>query len=835
MPSITATRPVLEERFPVLGFTVRTGVSPSWFEVALATDPSLFGPEGRSKRTPQNFYSSRAGGPLPAPRGEAVYLVPADVAARFAGQGRLYYQLAVAPTADLAGAQPVVLPAGLVPSISISRTFTGRSRRLQIAIRGGVGAREGYGQVGPDSLTWAGDAAAPGKSVPVKNGAPAAAPAAPAPAPNAAAPAKQAALDSAYSDGYDDDFWETAQDAVEDDGEGADAGIDAPIPDAAATDGASTDGAGMSLALAAPDYSGASRFVQAKYFGKRDSRTIRRIVIHITDGGPKVDGTIAWFLNPVDKDGKVRKVSAHYIVGQDGTIVQMVKENDIAWHAHTANGDSIGIEHCANKKGLNPSDVQYCASAALVRSLCEKYGIDMRRVAAGDWGDGVTGIQGHKDADPNTDHDCPSKIWDWDYYLDLVTSATCHPRATAQSLGVKSRSARPLDDTLQPGDVVTVKGKKYVIYDSEVRTGGVWAWVNNNPGNITKSGEAESYGAYAGKGNGGFAIFPDYATGFAAILSFLRKRQEKTISQMMAIYAPPDDGKNPMLKGNDPVAYARAIGKKLGVGVDTKVKDLSDDQLNTFASEIERIETGPKGTGTVYTYDDPALPAEIRDRLPAPAASDSGDAGADSTQQAYAGVLGIQPADGTAVDRMKAAFVANSSGGSQQNCITIANSGLRQLFGAKLKNDDGSAKALGSTIQDTMAALQGYGLAQAAQVFEFEDSSGRITKGVARPDHLHESVETWLLNQADANAASGWYVFGLSLMDGYHSVVLAVNFSGIGDPSTKVYWADQIYSGWDDVTGGADARITRLIQGWWDKLPANKKARTRVTVWPLNA
>ena len=31
--------------------------------------------------------------------------------------------------------------------------------------------------------------------------------------------------------------------------------------------------------------------------------------------------------------------------GRDGEVVQMVRHNDIAWHAHTANETSIGIEH----------------------------------------------------------------------------------------------------------------------------------------------------------------------------------------------------------------------------------------------------------------------------------------------------------------------------------------------------------------------------------------------------------------------------------------------------------------------------------------------------------
>lgn len=53
----------------------------------------------------------------------------------------------------------------------------------------------------------------------------------------------------------------------------------------------------------------------------------------------------------------------------------MVRHNDVAWHAHNANGDGIGIEHCANRRGLDPTEAQYNASAALVRWLSDTYGI----------------------------------------------------------------------------------------------------------------------------------------------------------------------------------------------------------------------------------------------------------------------------------------------------------------------------------------------------------------------------------------------------------------------------------------------------------------------------
>ena len=179
------------------------------------------------------------------------------------------------------------------------------------------------------------------------------------------------------------------------------------------------------------EYPKTSRFVPAKYYGRtRNTRAIRRIVIHITDGSSNINGTVSWFRYmlgkdskpAVDRTGKLIKASAHYIIGQDGEVVQMVRENDVSYHAGSVNSDSIGIEHVARKpktfsgtdKGLFPSQIQYCSSATVVRWLCQKYGIPMNRVH----------ILGHAEADLKTSHKaCPNSVWNWDYFMKLVTGA----------------------------------------------------------------------------------------------------------------------------------------------------------------------------------------------------------------------------------------------------------------------------------------------------------------------------------------------------------------------------------------------------------------------------
>lgn len=70
------------------------------------------------------------------------------------------------------------------------------------------------------------------------------------------------------------------------------------------------------------------------------------------------------------------QVSAHYIVGLDGRIVQVVQETDTAYQAGNfqVNLNSIGIEHEAGPV-LPPTDKLYAASAWLHRQIADRYHI----------------------------------------------------------------------------------------------------------------------------------------------------------------------------------------------------------------------------------------------------------------------------------------------------------------------------------------------------------------------------------------------------------------------------------------------------------------------------
>jgi N-acetyl-anhydromuramyl-L-alanine amidase AmpD len=86
---------------------------------------------------------------------------------------------------------------------------------------------------------------------------------------------------------------------------------------------------------------------QSPHFDARpEGAVVDTIVLHHTAGG-SLAGTVAWFADPESR------VSAHFTVGRDGSIVQHVSTFQRAWHAGASrdpfgrasvNGFSVGIE-----------------------------------------------------------------------------------------------------------------------------------------------------------------------------------------------------------------------------------------------------------------------------------------------------------------------------------------------------------------------------------------------------------------------------------------------------------------------------------------------------------
>lgn len=149
---------------------------------------------------------------------------------------------------------------------------------------------------------------------------------------------------------------------------------------------------------------------------ERTGRVITQIVIHITDGHANALPVAQMWQEP--NHGS----SAHFVIGQDATVYQCVQLEDVAWHAHSANGISVGIEHSARSKmelghddpGMPPTDAQYHASAELVAWLLLKFGLPCDRKH----------VLGHAEADPATTHaDCPTGNWSWAVYWPMVLTS----------------------------------------------------------------------------------------------------------------------------------------------------------------------------------------------------------------------------------------------------------------------------------------------------------------------------------------------------------------------------------------------------------------------------
>lgn len=154
----------------------------------------------------------------------------------------------------------------------------------------------------------------------------------------------------------------------------------------------------------------------------------------------------------------------------------------------------------------------------------------------------------------------------------------------------------PVDNTVTYADSLSVSASesgKDVIYimpdGSRVkRSGGSRAWRNSNPGNIRYSDFAVRVGAIGQAG--GFAVFPDEATGMYAIEALLRtdSYNKLTIAGAISRYAPPSE--------NNTAGYHRRIEQLTGLSINSRMSDLTASELTTVANAIRTIEGWKVGT-----------------------------------------------------------------------------------------------------------------------------------------------------------------------------------------------------------------------------------------------
>ena len=136
----------------------------------------------------------------------------------------------------------------------------------------------------------------------------------------------------------------------------------------------------------APDHAGSEVRVSPNFGPRAEGRKPDCIIMHYTgmETGPAAE---AWLCAPESE------VSSHYLVHEDGRVVQMVREADRAWHAgkgswrgvSDVNSFSIGIEivNPGPLEGFPPfPDAQVEAVAALARDICARWTVPPERILA---------------------------------------------------------------------------------------------------------------------------------------------------------------------------------------------------------------------------------------------------------------------------------------------------------------------------------------------------------------------------------------------------------------------------------------------------------------------
>lgn len=143
---------------------------------------------------------------------------------------------------------------------------------------------------------------------------------------------------------------------------------------------------------------------------------ISMVVIHYTEMANK-DAAIERLCDPE------AKVSAHYVIGEDGEVVRLVPEDKRAWHAGVSywrglkdvNSASIGIEldHPGHLLGYRDfTEAQFEALVPLVARMVKRYDIPRANVV------------GHSDVAPARKID-PGELFPWDR---LAEYGLCLPR-----------------------------------------------------------------------------------------------------------------------------------------------------------------------------------------------------------------------------------------------------------------------------------------------------------------------------------------------------------------------------------------------------------------------
>ncbi len=101
---------------------------------------------------------------------------------------------------------------------------------------------------------------------------------------------------------------------------------------------------------------------------------VNGVVIHYTaNPGSDAQGNRNYFESL--KDSKITKASSHFVIGLDGTIIQCIPLEEIAYASNGRNGDTIAIECCHPDETGKFTKETYQALIELTAWLCGKYNL----------------------------------------------------------------------------------------------------------------------------------------------------------------------------------------------------------------------------------------------------------------------------------------------------------------------------------------------------------------------------------------------------------------------------------------------------------------------------
>ena len=103
--------------------------------------------------------------------------------------------------------------------------------------------------------------------------------------------------------------------------------------------------------------------------------TIKNIVVHWVGNAGSTAENNAKYFNSL-KDGRGVYASAHYIIDNDGVVIRCVPENEVAYHASSANSHSIGVEVCHPDSTGKYTDLAYKSLIELLVDLCSRYKLE---------------------------------------------------------------------------------------------------------------------------------------------------------------------------------------------------------------------------------------------------------------------------------------------------------------------------------------------------------------------------------------------------------------------------------------------------------------------------